>query len=150
MAYIDSMKPRAPPAKVTSCGCLVHKNGAQGPMVLLVRPRAARDMWGVPKGHLEPGETHVACALRETLEETGLVVELEDELPVTYRSSAAEDKTVVTFLARTVDPDAIAHPADGENADVRWFLIDSLPPVHAYQVSVVAAGVELVRARAAV
>mgnify|MGYP000007490722 FL=1 len=119
-------------------------------MVLLVRPRATRDVWGVPKGHLEPGETHSACARRETLEETGLDVELEGELPVTYVTSAAEDKTVVTFLARAVDPDTIAHPADGENADVRWFHIDSLPPVHAYQVSVVAAGVELVRARAAV
>lgn len=30
------------------------------------------DRWDVPKGHSEPGETPLECALRETEEETGL------------------------------------------------------------------------------
>lgn len=48
---------------------LVH-----GGDVLLVRRRNPPDagLWGYPGGHVEPGETETAAALRELLEETGL------------------------------------------------------------------------------
>ncbi len=37
--------------------------------------------WDLPKGKLDPGETMDACALREVMEETGLVqVELKNFL----------------------------------------------------------------------
>lgn len=135
------------PVKVTSCGCLVYRVGSTGPEVLLVKPRADRDVWGVPKGHREPCENDAACAVREVKEETGIDVVLEDMLPLAHRTSDDEEKTVVTFLAHPVGH-AEAHAADGENADVRWFSLSlGLPILHAYQVSVVAAGIELIRAR---
>ncbi|WP_433371749.1 NUDIX hydrolase [Actinoplanes sp. CA-142083] len=44
--------------------------------VLLVRRRVAegRLSWQFPAGKVEPGETSVAAAVRETFEETGLIV----------------------------------------------------------------------------
>src|SRR4029077_7760262 len=56
------------------------------------RPRAAgRDsesgalVWTIPKGHLEPGESSKAAAMREVREETGLEAEIEQPLgDITY------------------------------------------------------------------
>src|SRR2546428_4179146 len=39
-------------------------------------PRPAYDDWTLPKGKLNPGETHEAAALREVLEETGMACRL--------------------------------------------------------------------------
>lgn len=50
---------------------------------VLVVHRPRREDWSLPKGKLQPSETHVACALREVREETGLRCALGDELPST-------------------------------------------------------------------
>ncbi len=51
---------------VAAGGVIIH----QGQMLLLDRP--SRDEVRLPKGHVEPGESEVEAALRETIEETGL------------------------------------------------------------------------------
>src|SRR5437867_7800470 len=43
---------------------------------LLLGKHAHRDIWVCPGGIVEPGESPAETAVRETLEETGLVVEL--------------------------------------------------------------------------
>lgn len=47
--------------------------------VLLLRRSPAMEWmprrWNLPGGHVEPGETSVAAAIRETFEETGITVE---------------------------------------------------------------------------
>lgn len=42
------------------------------PLVLIVRAKRNPDHWIFPKGHVEPGETPEAAALRELLEEGGV------------------------------------------------------------------------------
>ncbi len=44
--------------------------------ILLVRPWAERDAWGIPKGHINEGEDPQVCAKREVLEEAGVDIEL--------------------------------------------------------------------------
>ena len=54
--------------KVKSCGVICFTQ-TKHPSFLLMR-RAYR--YDLPKGHIEPGETELQCALRELWEETGI------------------------------------------------------------------------------
>ena len=54
----------------TSAGGVIIRWHAGTPHVLLIRD--AYDNWGLPKGHVEAGETAAGAALREVEEETGL------------------------------------------------------------------------------
>jgi 8-oxo-dGTP pyrophosphatase MutT (NUDIX family) len=85
--------------------------------VLLVhRPRY--DDWTIPKGKLEPGETHEQAARREVLEETGLDCELGRELPSTsYRDRKGRLKTVRYWA---MHPLAGVPAPSREIDDVRW------------------------------
>ena len=65
------MAPRAGKAReeISAGGVVVRLHGGR-PLFLLIRDSYRN--WGFPKGHLEPGETAHAAAIREVAEETGL------------------------------------------------------------------------------
>ncbi|MEO8706073.1 MAG: NUDIX domain-containing protein [Kofleriaceae bacterium] len=66
-----------PRAKLSS-GTLLYRNVDGALEVLLVHPAGnynRRAPWGIPKGAPDPDEELEATARRETLEETGLIVE---------------------------------------------------------------------------
>jgi 8-oxo-dGTP diphosphatase len=56
----------------------------RGSAVLLVQrgKGALRERWSLPGGHIEPGETAKAAALREVREETGVEAELDSLVDV--------------------------------------------------------------------
>lgn len=85
------------------------------------------DRWDLPKGHLDPGESEIACALRELKEETGIGPEDIDifddfrftlEYPVQTPRDGLADKTLVIFLAR-LRRNVPVQPT--EHGDYRWF-----------------------------
>jgi 8-oxo-dGTP pyrophosphatase MutT (NUDIX family) len=62
---------RARPIREVSAGSVVFRRQPdRSPRFLLIRDSYGK--WGLPKGHLEPGEAPSDAALRETREEVGL------------------------------------------------------------------------------
>jgi 8-oxo-dGTP diphosphatase len=134
--------------KTTSCGAVTWRVNEGRLELLLIKQFEHKDSWGIPKGHMDAGETLVECALREVREETGVAVRLGARLPDCATYFKNEDKTVVSYLAQPLDPRA--EPAhddpDSEVADARWIPIDQLPRIHVYQQPLIAKAIELLRA----
>jgi 8-oxo-dGTP pyrophosphatase MutT (NUDIX family) len=96
-----------------------------GQVLVIVPTRRAADgsrVLGLPKGHLDEGETIVQAATREVREETGMVAEPIEKLgEVRYwyvRDGRRVAKSVHFFLFRFVAGDLGDH--DDEVVEVRW------------------------------
>lgn len=128
--------------RTTSCGGVVWRFRDEKFEVLLIKQFAHKDSWGIPKGHVDSGETIEACACREIMEETGVAVTLEERLPDVIAPYRKEKKTVKSWLARPIGNDVPRgdHP-DNEVAEARWFPVDSLPTIHKYQRSLLTAAI---------
>jgi 8-oxo-dGTP pyrophosphatase MutT (NUDIX family) len=103
-----------------SAGGVVVRDGQV--LVIVPRRRAADGarVLGLPKGHIDPGETSLQAALREVREETGVHAELVEELgEVRYwyrRSGRAVPKSVVFYLLRYSSGDTADHDEEVEEA----------------------------------
>ena len=69
-----------------SAGLLLWRRSEHGIEVLLAHPggplHAHRDVWGIPKGLVEPGEDLLTTAYREFGEELGLPAPTSDPVPL--------------------------------------------------------------------
>ncbi len=74
---------------VEQAGGIVFRGNDRGISILLVTSKKEAGHWIFPKGHIEPGESADAAALRETYEEAGvdgeLVGEAGEPLEFTWR-----------------------------------------------------------------
>lgn len=133
---------------VTSCGALPYRLTDDELEILLVLPTKNTGTWGFPKGHLEASETIEECVRREVREETGVSLdELEEVLPIATLSGreGRPDKKVIVYLAK-VHTQVIPGPiAIEEIADVRFFNVNRLPPLHKYQRSTIEHGIKMLR-----
>ena len=67
------------PAKKDLAGTIILNETLE--WIVIVKGSRSQ-LYGLPKGHIEPGEDTLSAALRETLEETGLDIKLlVDVLP---------------------------------------------------------------------
>ena len=92
---------------------------AAEPSVLLLKRAVEPGFgdWDLPAGYLDPGESFETAARRETLEESGIDVELV-QLAGVYHSAPANAVTAV-FRARAVDAGAPVQ-TDAESSDHAW------------------------------
>lgn len=115
---------------VKSCGVLITRGRPIREFLLMQH----RHRWDLPKGHIDPGETDIECALREMWEETGIpedAVTLDPEFRFVHQYRVRTDrvpggqaeKTLIIFLAelqRDVTITTTEHPS------YAWFRWD--PP----------------------
>jgi 8-oxo-dGTP pyrophosphatase MutT (NUDIX family) len=104
-------------------------------VLVLHRPRY--DDWSFPKGKADKSETDEACALRETLEETGLAVRLGLELASTeYSDRRGRSKLVRYWEMDLIDDDQAADAESFEPNDevdeIRWVSMLSAVEVLSY------------------
>lgn len=106
-------------------GVIVVRDGG-----LLLRKRIgkhAHGTWSCPGGHLENGETPEECAIRETLEETGLPMESARVVALTNDLFPDGGHYVTIWLKAdgVSDGEVILDPT--EASEYGWFPQDALP-----------------------
>lgn len=110
-----------------SCGFLIVKGDPIESFLLMKHPTR----WDLPKGHVDPGETDMQCALRELEEETGIsaddvAVDPEFRYETRYMVKARRytnqdgevEKTMLIFLGRLLHDVEIEVT---EHGDYQWF-----------------------------
>jgi 8-oxo-dGTP pyrophosphatase MutT (NUDIX family) len=134
-----------------SAGGVVYRLGADGIEIVLVG-RSREQLWALPKGTPDDGESIEETALREVREETGLEVEvIEHAGDVHYSflegSGARVFKVVHYFLMEPRGGDFAAH--DHEHDIVGWFHIVEAERLltHRNQLHVLSRAAELIAAR---
>jgi 8-oxo-dGTP pyrophosphatase MutT (NUDIX family) len=112
-------------ARATSAGGVVHRSVDGRTEIVLVH-RLRPPLWALPKGTPDAGETLEETALRETREESGLRVEIEQPLrAIAYtfvRGRIRFHKTVHFFLMRPIGGSTDQH--DHEFDESRWVQIE--------------------------
>jgi ADP-ribose pyrophosphatase YjhB (NUDIX family) len=90
---------------------------------VLLCHRRDRDLWNLPGGALESGETPIAGVLREIKEETGLDATVEKLIGV--YSKADKDDVVFCFTCTAIAGNLTLN----DEADkIEYFSVDALPP----------------------
>jgi 8-oxo-dGTP pyrophosphatase MutT (NUDIX family) len=105
-----------------------------------IRPRGRGEVWALPKGLVDPGETAAETALREAEEETGLSARLDAKLGdvkyvYTRRGSGERVFKVVSFYLlryRSGRIGAIRPEMEVEVAAARWLPLEDGPRLLAY------------------
>lgn len=137
-------------ARATSAGGVVHRPEVGRHEIVLVHRRVP-PLWALPKGTPDSGETLAETAVRETREETGLEVEIEE--PITAISyffvhrRTRFHKTVHFFLMLPTGGRLEDH--DHEFDEVRWMPIEEALQLmtHATEREVVHRAAEILAAR---
>jgi 8-oxo-dGTP pyrophosphatase MutT (NUDIX family) len=100
---------------------------------LLMMKRSDSNMWGVPGGAMELGETTEETARRELLEETGLTADgltLFDVFSgeeLYYRYPSGEEVYYISIVYITRGTQGDINLLDGEHYDFQYFELSKLP-----------------------
>jgi 8-oxo-dGTP pyrophosphatase MutT (NUDIX family) len=100
---------------VPQAGVVAFRTDGEEPRYLVVTARKAPSEWVFPKGHLEPGETREAAALREAREEAGVLGHARGVAGDLRFRSGDEDVEVTYFMVERLSD---APPDEGRQ--IRW------------------------------
>ncbi len=92
--------------------------------ILLIK-RTDFEVWCLPTGKVEQGESFAQAAIRETREETGLDVELTRLVGVYSILASKVTMHAILFTAKPLD--GFLRTQDGETLAVRYFMPDKIP-----------------------
>ncbi|XP_023012565.2 purine phosphoribosyltransferase family protein Apf [Leptinotarsa decemlineata] len=108
-------------------GFVIFRKHSEKIEYLLLQTSYGIQHWTPPKGHLDPGESELKAAFRETMEESGLLKEdlkvYEDCKKVLNYEVKGKPKTVYYWLAELINPRAEVKLSD-EHQDFKWLEIE--------------------------
>lgn len=95
--------------------------------------KTGENVWSLPAGAIEPGETAARAILREVLEETGLIVcPLRivgvfggGDFRYTYSNGDAVEYTIVLFECEQIGGELGGR--DDETVELKFFALDEMP-----------------------
>lgn len=92
--------------------------------------RAYPNVWDLPGGHIEPGESQLRALAREMREELGVEISSGSASPL-CRLIAGRGADAVRLDAWVVSDwqEAPTNVAPEEHDEIRWFTDDELPPL---------------------
>jgi len=98
-----------------------------GEKFLMVHERKHGQLWYLPAGAVEPGETLIAAAKRETLEETGIPVSIDGIIRIEYTPGKDNKARMrVIFLAHPLDDTPPKQEPDHESLGAAWVTLEQL------------------------
>ncbi len=114
----------------TSSGGVIYRMNGDQPEVILIshRSQGGREVWCLPKGSMEEGESLQETAVREVREETGTLGRVLEKLgEIRYQFYSKPDrkqisKTVHFYLLVYLEGDVADH--DHEADEAKWFPLD--------------------------
>ena len=98
----------------------------RGSRFLLVHERGHGQLWYLPAGRVEPGESFAAAAMRETLEESGIPIRLVGVVRVEHSPRREGARMRVVFLAEPVDDSPPKDTPDDESLGAEWVSLEEL------------------------
>lgn len=118
------------PTTVVAAGAIIsskHFGGGEHHYLLVKETRKDIDnLWSIPGGHLEPGETLVETAIRELREESGYDVELTDLAGIANATSNGLTAIVFLFYGKRVKDSCHFAPTSSEIKEVAWFTYEQI------------------------
>ena len=86
-------------------------------------------LYDIPKGRMEPGESTLQAAKRETEEETSITkLKFKWGLNTVYRDKNSKKQLIVFMAITTQDPEIKQNPVSGvyEHKDYKWISFDTM------------------------
>jgi ADP-ribose pyrophosphatase YjhB (NUDIX family) len=94
---------------------------------LLVQETKNGYPWHLPSGRVDPGESFLDAALRETLEETGISIHLDGIVRIEHSPKTDSTARVrVVFLAHPAGSSVPKHKPDQESLGAGWFTLEQI------------------------
>lgn len=108
---------------IQKAGGIIARRNAHDQIEILCIHRARYNDWSLPKGHIEQFETPENAAVREVLEETGLLCEVRATLPTqTYTLPNSDTSIVHMFVLREIEKRP--EHKDAEADECEWMTVD--------------------------